>query len=119
MIFDANKILEKVTSNSGHKSCTFRVSKSIFEKFKKVCKRDKVKYSSILEEIIRDFISYAESEQPIKIYVVQAKDRTPASISCSTTLWETFSELLNELCLDRGRTLEHLMEEYCKQRSQK
>ena len=119
MIFDANQILEKLTRKGGYKPYAFQVSKSIFEKFKQTCKKDKIKYSPTLEEIIKSFLSYTKAGRPIKIYVAKAKDRVPASISCSTEVWNSFCESLTELCLDRNRTLEYLMEEYCKQRSRK
>ena len=118
MIFNASEILEKVLREREFQSCSFRASRSILEKFKKRCKKDgTTNYSPILEAIIKKFMEHSETGKPIKINVAQAKDRASASFSCSIKLWEEFSRFLPELGLDRVRTMEFLMEEYCKQRA--
>ena len=117
MIFNADEILETVLGENDHKACSFMASKSIFETFKKTCRKDGAKnHSPILEEIIKSFLAYTEKEKPINISAAQANDRTAASFSCSASLWESFTEKLPELNLDRARVLEYLMNEYNEQR---
>ena len=46
MIFNADEILETVLGENDHKACSFRASKSIFETFKKTCRKDGAKNHS-------------------------------------------------------------------------
>ena len=118
MVFNADKILEESLAENDIKPCAFRVSKALFEKFKKRCAKDGVTiYSSVLKRIVVDCLDHIRKGKPIKIDVAPAKDRFATSFSCSLRVWKEFSKALSELDLDRVRTMEFLMEEYCRQRA--
>ena len=118
MIFNAQKILAKVLKKQDFKNCTIRVSESILAEFRETCLEDGAKnYGLVLEAIIKEFMAYSREGKIIKISVAIAHDRVSSSFTCLVKLWKEFIVLLPKLGLDRARTVEYLMEEYCRQRA--
>jgi hypothetical protein len=63
MAIDSKKIIERLNKTELKKNYTIALTPSLMESFKGECDRLKVKYSPVLEELIKEFL---DSSKPKK-----------------------------------------------------
>lgn len=62
MAIDAKKIMEKATKAS-RKTYTISIDESLMDVFKETCEAQGAKYSSVIEELIKEFLESSKKKR--------------------------------------------------------
>lgn len=62
MAIDAKKIMDKATKGS-RKNYTISLDESLMETFKEFCEAKNAKYSSVIEELIKEFLESSKKRK--------------------------------------------------------
>jgi hypothetical protein len=63
MAIDSKKIVERLNKGELKKNYTLALTPSLMEEFKGECDRLKVKYSPVLEELIKEFLESSKKKK--------------------------------------------------------
>lgn len=63
MAIDSRKMIERVTRSEVKKNYTIALTPSVMEDFKTECEKKSVKYSPIIEELIKEFLESSKKNK--------------------------------------------------------
>lgn len=63
MPIDAKRIVDKLTKGGSKKTYAISISEDLMEQFKTECEKQGVKYSPVIEELIKEFIDSSKKKK--------------------------------------------------------